>query len=180
MSVEVRIPKEICEYTEKIIGGLSIRQLIAFTVAIISGVSSYFITRFYFGASLAGDVCIIVVLPIFAVGFIKKNGLTFEKYAALILRHKFGKNKRKYKTDLFIDMIVSTDTSKGVNKNVVSKTAKEKGDKGEGSVYLPADPKRKIKEARQTIRDAKQGYRKAKKGIKEKQKTDNSAADNKI
>ena len=41
MSVEVRIPKEITEYQEKIMFGLSVRQLVCSLIAIVISVPSY-------------------------------------------------------------------------------------------------------------------------------------------
>jgi len=107
MSIEVRIPKEITEYKEKIIFGLSIRQLICFTVAITLGVGTYILVTKWSNADIASYVVIIEVMPIFAIGFIKKNGFTFEKYAAMMFRHQCGRNRRWYTTHLLIDEIVT-------------------------------------------------------------------------
>ena len=73
MSIEVRIPKEITEYKEKIIFGLSIRQLICFTFAITIGVGTYILVTKLSNADIASYVVIVEVMPIFAIGFIKKK-----------------------------------------------------------------------------------------------------------
>ena len=98
--LEVRIPKEITEYKEKILFGLSWRQLLCFAIAIGLGVVSYLLLLPHIGADAASYIVIIEVIPVFAVGFVRKNGFTFEKYVAMILRHMFITRKRKYKTNI--------------------------------------------------------------------------------
>lgn len=99
MSIEVRIPKEITEYKEKILFGLSIRQLICFSSAILLCVGTYILLVNFLGLSkdIVSYIVIIEAMPLLAAGFIKKNGLTFEKYAKLFLKHKFGTKKELIK-----------------------------------------------------------------------------------
>src|SRR5450756_2720859 len=103
MAIEVRIPKEITEYREKILFGLSIRQLLSFAVALTVGVTTYLIVAKFWGDDVAGYLVIFEVMPIFAVGFIRKNGFTFEAYVGQMLRHTFGVSRRRYQTSLLID-----------------------------------------------------------------------------
>lgn len=44
-------------------------------------------------------VLILEVMPIIAVGFIRHKGLPFEKYARIMLNHRFGEKRLLYKTD---------------------------------------------------------------------------------
>ena len=119
MAVEVRIPKEITEYKEKVLFGLSIRQLICFTAAIILSVGSYLLLTKVLGFSmdLASYVIIIEALPLVAIGFIRRNGFTFEKYAALFWRHRFGQQVRPYKTELLIDQLIADAAEGGEERN---------------------------------------------------------------
>ncbi|WP_435924232.1 PrgI family protein [Paenibacillus sp. DYY-L-2] len=107
MAIEVRIPKEITEYKEKILFGMSIRQLICFSAAIVLAVGSYLLLTkvFYLSMDAASYVIIIESIPLMAIGFVKKNGFPFEKYFALFLRHKTGRNKLLYQTELLIDKV---------------------------------------------------------------------------
>lgn len=115
MSIEVRIPKEITEYKEKIIFGLSLRQLIFFVLAILVSGGSYFLLTMVFNwdKDLVGYIVIFEVFPLLALGFVRKNGFPFEKYAALIIRHKTGIHKRPYKTSLHIDNLKDNNQKEG-------------------------------------------------------------------
>ena len=93
MSIEVRIPKEIKEYKEKIIFGLNLRQLISVFVGGIICLSTYFLLKPIVGTDIASDIIIIEAIPIFAFGFIKVRSFNFETYAKIFIKHKVGKKK---------------------------------------------------------------------------------------
>lgn len=158
MSVEVRIPKEITEYKEKIIFGLSIRQLVCFTIAIVAGVTTYVVTKRMFGADTASYIVIVEVMPVFAIGFIQKDGFPFEKYVAMFFRHMFGNHRRVYKTELAIETKQDISIRSGIS---VLFKQKEKANNREYSGFeiTEKDRKRKRQEARRKIEIAKQEYR---------------------
>lgn len=108
-NLEVWVPKEITEYQEKIIFGLSLRQLLTFAAALAVAIPSYLALKKSVGQSMAGYVVILEALPFFAIGFIRKNGFSFEKYIGLILAHNFRTKKRKYQTELLVDKPIPTD-----------------------------------------------------------------------
>lgn len=176
--IEVRIPKEITEYKEKVIFGLSIRQLIFFTLTIILSLSSYFILTKKLGLSMdsASYVIIIESLPLLAIGFIKINGFPFEKYAVLVIKHKLGTQKRPYKTNLLIDKIkIENDLMEGGKKKNVKyfkekKRRREQQNIREATLFISTkkDKKRKRKKTLQQIKRARKDYRKAKQAEKKK------------
>jgi hypothetical protein len=98
MSIEIKIPKEITEYKEKIIFGLSIRQLISLFIGIIVSIGVYISLYKKIGHDLTGYIVIIVCIPIFGIGFIKINNFTFEAYIKNIIRHYLGDRVVSYKT----------------------------------------------------------------------------------
>ena len=102
MSIEVRIPKEIKEYKEKIIFGLSLRQLISVFIGGIVCLGTYFSISPIVGADVASDIIIFEAIPIFAVGFIKVRSFNFETYAKIFIKHKLGNNKRTYENKLYM------------------------------------------------------------------------------
>ena len=169
LAIEVRIPKEISEYKEKILFGLTIRQLLCFISAVILGLGSYFLVSRFVGTQIAGYVVIIEVLPIFATGFFKKNGFTFEKYMKLILKHKLGQNKRKYQTELNLE-------SKEDIRNAEKSTSTKKSNNTEQLYFeIPAaDQKRKLQAARQSIANATKEFNTKKQEYKKAAKTKNS------
>ena len=100
--IEIRIPKEITEYTEKPFLGLSWRKL-GFTVLalICGGGTGIFL---YVVCGLTTDSALIpgmiVSVPFWALGFLKPLGLNFEEAAVYYIQHIFGNNKLPYVTEL--------------------------------------------------------------------------------
>ena len=78
--MEVRINKEIRNYTEAIFFGLSLRQFCFSALACGTAVLLYFLLRPYAGTETLSWVCIFAALPFGAVGFIKYHGMTAEKF----------------------------------------------------------------------------------------------------
>lgn len=150
MAIEVRIPKEITEYKEKILFGLSIRQLICFSAAIVLSIGSYMLLTkvFYLSMDAASYVIIIESIPLMAIGFVKKNGFPFEKYFALFLRHRIGRNKLLYRTELLIDKI--TDPNKESERKSKYAWIFEKE---EGAVSGQSKPNRREQKLNKTIRE---------------------------
>ncbi len=103
MPLEVKVPKEITEYREKIMFGLSIRQLICVVIAAVVCIATYFFIRPFIGNDLAGYFVLGEAMPIMGVGFLRINGFTFERYAMLVLRHKLNRQIRVYRTELSVD-----------------------------------------------------------------------------
>lgn len=121
MSIEVRIPKEIKEYKEKIIFGLNLRQLISVFVGGIICLSTYFFIKPIVGTDVASDIIIIEAVPIFAFGFIKVRSFNFETYAKIFIKHKLGKNKRTYENKLFMENLKEEIKSESYAKKEVRK-----------------------------------------------------------
>lgn len=95
--IEIKIPKEITEYKEKFLFGLTVRQCVSIAAALGVAIPLYIFGKDYLGADVAGWLVILVVVPVFGFGFLKYNGMTFERLAAMIYRQKFAEpQKRKY------------------------------------------------------------------------------------
>lgn len=78
--MEVKINREIREYTESIFFGLSLRQFIFSVCACIVAVIIYFILKPYFGIETLSWICILGAIPFAILGFVKYNGMTAEKF----------------------------------------------------------------------------------------------------
>ena len=103
MPLEVKIPKEIMEYREKIIFGMGIRQLICVLIALVLGISTFFCAMPFIGSDLAGYLALGELMPIMGVGFLRVNGLNFERYVLIIIMHMVKNPIRVYRTELSID-----------------------------------------------------------------------------
>ena len=78
--MEVKINREIREYTENIFFGLSMRQFFFSLCACLVAVLLYFILKPYFGIETLSWVCILGAIPFALLGFVKYNGMTAEKF----------------------------------------------------------------------------------------------------
>ncbi|MGF7012323.1 putative membrane protein [Lachnospiraceae bacterium PF1-21] len=87
--MEVKINREIREYTESMFFGLSLRQLIFSVLAIGVAVGFYFLLRPIFGLETLSWLCILAAAPFAAIGFIKYHGMTAEKFVIAFIRSEF-------------------------------------------------------------------------------------------
>lgn len=84
--MEVKINREIREYTENIFFGLSLRQFIFSLCAITTTIILYFISHKYFGKETVSWVCILGAVPFAALGFFKYNGMPLEKFIIAFIK----------------------------------------------------------------------------------------------
>ena len=87
--MEVKINKEIRDYTESVYFGLSLRQFIFSILACGMAVVLYFVFRPYFGIETLSWLCILGAAPFAAIGFIKYNGMNAEEFILAYIRSEF-------------------------------------------------------------------------------------------
>ena len=87
--MEVKINKEIRDYTESVYFGLSLRQFIFSILACGMAVILYFVFRLYFGIETLSWLCILGAAPFAAIGFIKYNGMNAEEFLLAYIRSEF-------------------------------------------------------------------------------------------
>ena len=140
--MEVKINKEIRNYTESMFFGLSLRQFIFSVLACGVAVGLYFLLRPYFGMETLSWVCILGAFPFAAMGFIKYNGMTAEQFVWAWFKSEFLMPKKlMFRSDnLYYEAMKS------------SIEAREKG--------LPVVPK---KQRRKERKEKKQDKKKTKK-----------------
>ena len=84
--MEVKINREIRDYTESVFFGLSLRQLIFSLLAIIVAITLYFLLKPILGLETVSWVCILGAAPFAVMGFVTYHGLTAEKFLIVWLR----------------------------------------------------------------------------------------------
>ena len=94
--MEIKINREIRDYTESMFFGLSLRQFIFSLAAIAVAVGIYFLLKPYLGTETVSWVCILGAAPFAVMGFIKYNGMTAERFIRAWLRSEFIIPKRLY------------------------------------------------------------------------------------
>ena len=87
--MEVKINKEIRDYTESVYFGLSLRQFIFSILACGMAVVLYFVFRPYVGIETLSWLCILGAAPFAAIGFIKYNGMNAEEFLLAYIRSEF-------------------------------------------------------------------------------------------
>jgi len=87
--MEVKINREIREYTESMYFGLSLRQFIFSVLACVVAIAAYFISRPLFGLEVASWLCVIVAFPFAVMGFVKYNGMPAEKFFIAWFKSEF-------------------------------------------------------------------------------------------
>ena len=86
--MEVKINKEIREYTENIYLGLTLRQFIFSLFACVIAGLTYFFIKKYLGTELTSWLCVIEAVPFVAFGFIKINGMKMEEFLFVYFKNK--------------------------------------------------------------------------------------------
>jgi hypothetical protein len=92
--VEVRINKEIRDYTESLFFGLSLRQCIFSVLALGVAVGIFFSLRERLGIETLSWLCVLGAAPLGAMGFIGYHGMTAEQAAWAWVRSELLMPKR--------------------------------------------------------------------------------------
>lgn len=85
--MEVKVNKEIREYTEAVFFGLSLRQFIFSACACGVAVLLYFSLKQYIGLETLSWICIFGAIPFATLGFIKFNGMPAERFVIVLIRN---------------------------------------------------------------------------------------------
>ena len=92
--MEVKINKEIRNYTESMFFGLSLRQFVFSLLAIGVAVGLYFLLKPHVGTETVSWMCILGAAPFAALGFVSYHGMTAEQFLWAWLRSELLEPKR--------------------------------------------------------------------------------------
>ena len=87
--MEVRINREIRDYTESMFFGLSLRQFFFSVLACGVAVGIYLGLNPILGTETTSWLCIVAAFPFAVMGFLKYNGMTAEKLIAAWIKSTF-------------------------------------------------------------------------------------------
>ena len=87
--MEVKVNREVRDYTEGIFFGLSMRQFICSIFACGIAVGLYFGLRETVGTETVSWMCIVGAAPFAALGFIKYHGMTAEQFIWAWMKSEF-------------------------------------------------------------------------------------------
>ena len=94
--MEIRINKEVRDYQEGLIFGLSLRQSAFALLAVAVAVAVYFLFRDVVGSAEIGAVCVLAAFPFALCGFFRYNGMTFERFLMVFIRAELFYPKRLF------------------------------------------------------------------------------------
>ena len=92
--MEVKINREIRNYTESMFFGLSLRQLVFSVLAIGVAVLVYFVLKPHVGLETVSWMCILAAAPFAALGFVSYHGMTAEQFIWVWLRSELLEPKQ--------------------------------------------------------------------------------------
>ena len=87
--MEVKINREIREYTEAMFFGLSLRQFFFSALACADAESVYFLLKPIIGLETVSWVCVLAAVPFAVLGFMRYNGMTAEQFIWAWIKSEF-------------------------------------------------------------------------------------------
>lgn len=133
--MEVKINKDIRQYSESIFFGLSMRQFIFSILACLVAVVLYFILRPYFGIETLSWMCILGATPFAILGFVKYNGMSAEQFLVAWIRSKFlMPSYFVFKADNYYEMKFKTIINNNLKKDFIKNKKEHKSKKHRDSV----------------------------------------------
>ena len=87
--MEIKINREIRQYTEAMFFGLSLRQLVFSLIAVAVAVGLFLLLRNSLGTETVSWMCILGAAPFAALGFISYHGMTAEQFLRTWIRTEF-------------------------------------------------------------------------------------------
>lgn len=100
--MEIKVNREIRQYTKSLFLGLSLRQLIFSALAILVAVVVFFLLGGIVGVETRSWLCVLCAAPFAALGFVSYNGMTAEKLFIVIIKYLITPKILKYEiTNLY-------------------------------------------------------------------------------
>ena len=116
--MEVKINREIRNYTESMFFGLSLRQLVFSALAVAVAVGLYFLLKPYVGTETVSWMCIVGAAPFAALGFFTYHGMTAEQFLWAWLRSELLEPKQFHfeASPLYYEALKDTIKKEGKQK----------------------------------------------------------------
>jgi len=116
--LEVKINREIRNYTESMFFGLSLRQLVFSALAVAVAVGLYFLLKPYVGTETVSWMCVLGAAPFAALGFFTYHGMTAEQFLWAWLRSELLEPKQLHfeASPLYYEALKDTIKKEGKQK----------------------------------------------------------------
>ena len=131
--IEIRIPKEIKNYREKLFFGLTLRQCICAGIALLICVPLYIFGKDIMPQEIVSWLVILIAAPLMLAGFFRYNDMFFEQFAVEFFNHYFYPQKRIYSyepifmelRDKYISEELSAEIEEKENKSAFKRFMKK-------------------------------------------------------
>ena len=112
--MEVKINREIRDYTEAVFFGLSLRQCAFAVIACAAAVGLYFLLSPYLGLETLSWVCVLGAAPFVAIGFITYHGMTAEQFIWAWIKSEILLPRQMFYTpeNIYFDMLTDSVKAK--------------------------------------------------------------------
>lgn len=94
--IEIRIPKEIKNYREKLFFGLTLRQCICAGISLAICVPLYIWGHHFLPQEAISWIVVLVAVPLMLTGFFRYNDMAFEQFAMEVIHFYASPQKRVY------------------------------------------------------------------------------------
>lgn len=94
--IEIRIPKEIKNYREKLFFGLTLRQCICAGVSLAICVPLYIWGHHFLPQEAISWIVVFIAVPLMLTGFFRYNDMAFEQFAFEVISFYASPQKRIY------------------------------------------------------------------------------------
>ena len=92
--MEIKINREIRNYTETMFFGLSMRQFFFSLAGVGTAIALYFLLRPYASTEILSWVCMLGAAPFMVMGFITYNGMTAGQFLIQWVKSRFIEPKK--------------------------------------------------------------------------------------
>ena len=117
--MEIKINKEIRDFNESIFFGLSMRQFIFSSLAVVVAILLYFILRNFLGIETLSWLCILGAAPFALFGFVKYNGMYAEEFIiAWIKSEILTPSVLLFKPENIYDELINSENRKAKKEGV--------------------------------------------------------------
>lgn len=123
--MEVKINKEIAEYSESIFFGLNLRQCFFSFIACIVAIGIYFLCIDLFGMEITSWLCMLGAAPFAALGFIQYQNMNAEEVVVVAIRSLILSNRKLIDKPINFYYELMEEYLKQIEKEEISKDDKK-------------------------------------------------------
>lgn len=117
--IKADVPQDVTEYKEQFFFGMNSRQLICSVLMIVVAVLVFLVGSKFISTDILVYITIALIAPLAAVGFLKYNGMGFEKIAATVSEFTFPISAgewnifpRKWRYTILSELFISSSLKK--------------------------------------------------------------------